>query len=179
MHLPDLKSDLRDHLDEACNLTRYSLAEARRAIGDLRSSDLESLDLSAAVPEIAARLAAALQTRVQILGAPRKLSPTTETNLLRIVQEALANIVKHADARTVDVELSYATDHLALRVRDDGHGFDPETLTLTGSGHYGLIGMRERAERIGGHLTLNSRQGEGTELLVEVPIGARARREYS
>jgi signal transduction histidine kinase/ligand-binding sensor domain-containing protein len=170
MHLPDLKSDLRDHLDEACNLTRYSLAEARRAISDLRSSDLESLDLSAAVPEIAARLAAALQTRVQILGAPRKLSPTTETNLLRIVQEALANIVKHAGARTVDVELSYTTDHLALRVRDDGHGFDPETLTLTGSGHYGLIGMRERAERIGGHLTLNSRPGCGTELTVEVPL---------
>lgn len=179
MHLPDVKSDLRERLDEACNLTRYSLAEARQAITDLRSDELECPNLAAAVPEIAKRVAAALQTRVQVVGAPRKLNPTTEINLLRIFQEALANTVKHADARTVDVELRYAPDSLALRVRDDGCGFDPEHLCPSGSGHYGLIGMRERAERIGGHLTLNSRQGEGTELLVEVPIGARARREYS
>jgi signal transduction histidine kinase len=93
-----------------------------------------------------------------------------ERNLLRIFQEALANAVKHAHARTVDVELRYAPDSLALRVRDDGRGFDPESLSPAGSGHYGLIGMRERAERIGGRLTLNSRPGEGTEMLVEVPL---------
>jgi signal transduction histidine kinase len=179
MHVPDLQSDLRGHLDEACNLTRYSLAEARRAISDLRSNEWESLDLSAALPEIAERLAAALKTRVQVLGAPRKLNPTTETNLLRIVQEAFANIVKHADASTVDVELNYTSDRLALRVRDDGHGFDPENLSLPGSGHYGLIGMRERAERIGGHLTLHSRPGLGTELLVEVSLGTHGRGEYA
>ncbi|MGB7759689.1 MAG: two-component regulator propeller domain-containing protein [Bryobacteraceae bacterium] len=179
MHLPDVKSDLRERLDEACNLTRYSLAEARRAIADLRSDDLECPNLAVALPEIAKRLAAALQTRVQVVGVPRKLNPTTEINLLRIFQEALANTVKHAQARTVDVELKYAPDSLALRVRDDGRGFDPEKLCPSGSGHYGLIGMRERAERIGGHLTLHSRQGEGTELLVEVPIGAKARGEYS
>ena len=179
MHLPDVESDLRERLDEACNLTRYSLAEARRAITDLRSDELECPNLAAALPEIAKRLAAALQTRVQVVGAPRKLNPTTEINLLRIFQEALANTVKHAQARTVDVELRYAPDSLALRVRDDGCGFDPEHLCPSASGHYGLIGMRERAERIGGHLTLNSRQGGGTELLVEVPIGAQARGEYS
>jgi signal transduction histidine kinase/ligand-binding sensor domain-containing protein len=172
MRLPDLNSDLREQIDEACHLTRYSLAEARRAIGDLRSNELEALDLSAALPEIAARLAAVLPTRVRVFGAPRKLHPTTETNLLRIAQEALANIVKHADAHTAEVELSYAADHLALRVCDDGQGFDPEHLSLTGSGHYGLIGMRERAERIGGHFTLHSRPGRGTELLVKVPLGS-------
>jgi ligand-binding sensor domain-containing protein/two-component sensor histidine kinase len=179
MHLPDVKSDLRERLDEACNLTRYSLAEARRAITDLRSDELECPNLAAALPEIAKRLAAALQTRVQVVGAPRKLNPTTEINLLRIFQEALANTVKHAHARTVDVELRYTPESLALRVRDDGRGFDTEKLCPSGNGHYGLIGMRERAERIGGHLTLHSRQGEGTELLVEVPIGAQARGEYS
>jgi signal transduction histidine kinase len=93
-----------------------------------------------------------------------------ERDLLRIFQEALANAVKHAQARTVDVELNYAQDALALRVRDDGRGFDPDSLSPALSGHYGLIGMRERAERIGGHLTLTSRPGEGTELLVEVPL---------
>lgn len=170
MHLPDVQSDLRERLDEACNLTRYSLAEARRAIADLRSDELECPELAAALPEIAQRLAAALQTRIEVIGAPRKLNPAMERNLLRIFQEALTNAVKHAHARSVDVELKFAPHCLALRIRDDGRGFDPESLNPAGSGHYGLIGMRERAERIGGHLTLNSRPGEGTELLVEVPI---------
>jgi len=70
----------------------------------------------------------------------------------------------------VDVELRYKPHGLALRVSDDGRGFDPERLSLAGSGHYGLIGMRERAERIGGHLTLHSKPGEGTQLLIEVPL---------
>jgi two-component sensor histidine kinase len=179
MQLPEVKSDLRERLDEACNLTRYSLAEARRAITDLRSDELECPELAAALPEIAQRVAAALQTRIQVIGSPRKLNPATERNLLRIFQEALTNTVKHAGARTVDVELRYAPDSLALRVRDDGQGFDPAGLHPSGSGHYGLIGMRERAERIGGHFTLDSRPGEGTELRVEVPIGAHANGDYA
>jgi signal transduction histidine kinase len=170
MQLPDVDSSLRERLDEACSLTRYSLAEARRAIGDLRSDELECPELAAALPAIAQRATSSLQTRVQVTGAPRKLTPSTERDLLRIFQEALANAVKHAQARTVDVELTYARNGLALRVRDDGRGFDPESLCPSLSGHYGLIGMRERAERIGGHLTLTSRPGEGTELLVEVPL---------
>jgi two-component sensor histidine kinase len=170
MQLPDVKSGLRERLDEACNLTRYSLAEARRAIADLRSDELECPELAAALPEIAQRVTPCLQTRVRVTGAPRKLNPTMEKDLVRILQEALANAAKHAQARTVDVELTYAQDRLALRVRDDGRGFDPESLSPAGSGHYGLIGMRERAERIGGHLKLISRPGEGTELFVEVPF---------
>jgi signal transduction histidine kinase len=170
MQLPDVESNLRARLDEACNLTRYSLAEARRAIADLRSDDLECPQLTAALPEIAQRVAVALQTSVQVIGDPRKLNPAVERNLQRIFQEALTNAVKHAHARTVDVELKYGSDNVALRVRDDGDGFDLQSLNTPASGHYGLIGMRERAERIGGHLTVNSRPGEGTELLVEVPV---------
>jgi signal transduction histidine kinase len=170
MQLPDVESDLRQRLDEACNLTRYSLAEARRAISDLRSDELDCPELSAALPEIAQRVAVALQTSVQVIGDPRKLNPAVERNLLRIFQEALTNTVKHAHATTVDVELRYGPESLALRVSDNGDGFDLQQLTATGSGHYGLIGMRERAERIGGRLMLNSNPGHGTELLVEVPL---------
>src|SRR5208337_568737 len=78
MQLPDVESDLRERLDEACNLTRYSLAEARRAIADLRSDELECPELAAALPEIAQRAGAAAETRVQVIGAPRKLNPTME-----------------------------------------------------------------------------------------------------
>jgi signal transduction histidine kinase len=170
MQLPDLDSGLRGCLDEVCNLTRYSLAEARRAITDLRTDGLDCPDLSVALPEIAQRVAGDLQTHVVVTGPPRKLNPAMERNLLRIFQEALTNAVKHAHANTLDVELKYAPGILALRVRDDGRGFDPENTGVAGGGHYGLIGMRERAERIGGRLTLNSRPGEGTEKLIEVPI---------
>lgn len=151
---------------------RYSLSEARRAVTDLRSDELEDRELAVVLPQIAERMAAgaAVQARVEVLGTPRKLTPMTEKNLLRIFQEAMANAVKHAEARTIDVELRYGRDCLVLWVRDDGSGFDTEKIIPLGVGHYGLTGMRERAERIGGRLTLKSEVGQGTELLIEVPL---------
>ena len=169
---PEVPTGLRRHLDQACNLVSYSLSEARRAVGDLRSDELEQRDLAAALPQIAARLTAgaALEAHVQVLGTPRKLTSMTEKNLLRIFQEAMANAVKHAAARTIEVELRYDRDYLVLCVRDDGSGFDTERVIPLSVGHYGLTGMRERAERIGGKLTLKSKLGQGTELLVKVPL---------
>jgi signal transduction histidine kinase len=82
----------------------------------------------------------------------------------------MANAVKHAGARTIEVELRYDLDYLVLCVRDDGSGFDTERVIPLAVGHYGLTGMRERAERIGGKLTLKSKLGQGTELLVKVPM---------
>ena len=122
------------------------------------------------MPEIAARVAPALTTQVEVLGTPRRINPVAERNLLRILQEALTNAVRHAGICNIRVELRYAPDLLALRVHDDGSGFEPARARGTETGHYGLIGMRERAERIGGRLTLDSKPGAGTELRVEVPI---------
>ena len=85
-----------------------------------------------------------------MVGTPKRLSPLTEKNLLRIFQEALANALKHAHARAIDIELRYEREDLVLRVRDDGRGFDAESAIPLGIGHYGLTGMRERTERIGG-----------------------------
>ncbi len=170
MQLPEMSGRLRRSIEEASHLTRYSLAEARRAILDLRSDDLESPHLEQALPELAGRVAPALNTRVEVIGTPRRINPVAERNLLRITQEALTNAARHAGSCSVEVELRYAPDLLALRVRDDGKGFEPSRAGGAETGHFGLIGMRERAERIGGHLTLDSRPGEGTELRVEVPI---------
>ena len=152
METPDIPSSLRSRLDQTCNLVRYSLSEARRAVSDLRSDNLERHELEAELPQIAARMAssATAEANVQVVGTPRRLNPTIEKNLLRIFQEALANAVKHAGAHKIDIELRYGPDCLMLSVRDDGSGFDTEKIIPLGVGHYGLTGMRERAERIGG-----------------------------
>ena len=113
---------------------------------------------------------AAVRTSIRIAGTPQRMSPVTEKNLLRIFQEAVANALRHAQAQAIDIELKYEAENLALRVRDDGRGFDAERAIQLGIGHYGLTGMRERAERIGGCLTLKSAPGEGTELLIVVPF---------
>jgi len=172
MHTEELPPSLSQRLDQACNLVRYSLSEARRAVSDLRSDELERHELAAELPEIAAKMAAtaAAEAKVQVVGTPRRVSPVIEKNLLRIFQEAMANAIKHAAARNIDIKLRYESDSLSLSIQDDGSGFDTDNIIPLGVGHYGLTGMRERAERIGGRLTLKSRLGQGTELLVEVPI---------
>ena len=174
MQLQEIPQGLREQIDTACRLTRYSLAEARRAVTDLRSDELDRADLPLALPEIAQRLAvnSPVHTSVQVTGTPHRLSPVTEKNLLRIFQEAMANALKHAQASNIEIELNYGTSQLALRVADDGGGFDAGREIPLGIGHYGLTGMRERTERIGGSFSLKSAPGKGTELLITVPFSA-------
>jgi len=160
----------RRYLGLARNMTRRSLSEARRSVWDLRSHLLENSDLSTALTELTAPLPAAsgVEIAVQSSGVPRKLPALTEHNLLRVTQEALANALKHAGAKKINVTLNYESSRVQLRLRDDGKGFDPATAGQAGGGHFGLLDMRERAEKIGARFSLHSRPGSGTEIVITV-----------
>ena len=167
----NLPSELKDKLDETSRMIRYSLAEAYGAIRNLRTQWLETQPLPVALERLAQRATANtdLLVRMEVTGAPSPLSAVTENNVLRIFQEAVGNVVKHAGARHVDVSLRFEVERLLLAVHDDGHGFDAEQAFSLAHGHYGLIGMQERVDRIGGRLTLTSAAGAGTEIRIEVP----------
>jgi signal transduction histidine kinase/ligand-binding sensor domain-containing protein len=162
----------RKHLDLARKMVRHSLTEARRSVMDLRASALEGHDLPAALSEAAPQWTAgsAVQIRVDIEGESRPLPEETEQHLLRIAQEAVTNAVKHASASHVRIHLEMAGRKLSLRVADDGRGFEQDEAFSELGGHFGLLGMRERAERLGGQLQLYSEPGQGTEVAVTVPI---------
>jgi signal transduction histidine kinase/ligand-binding sensor domain-containing protein len=162
----------RKHLDLARKMVRHSLTEARRSVMDLRASALEGHHLSAALAEAAHQWTAGspVQVRVNVEGESRPLPEQTEQHLLRIAQEAVTNAVKHARASQVDIHLQMAQRKLSLRVADNGRGFEQDEAFSEVGGHFGLLGMRERAERLGGELHLHSQPGQGTEVAVTVPI---------
>ncbi|PYS84136.1 MAG: histidine kinase [Acidobacteria bacterium] len=164
----------RTHLDRARSLVRGSIAEARRYVWDLRSQSLEERDLPTALAEMTRRLTAetGVQTQFEVSGTFRPLPPQVENNLLRIGQEAVNNAVRHAQARTVVVNLDFDAGSVRLSVRDDGSGFDQQSQANGEGAHFGLISMRERADEMGGSVRINSRPGEGSEVSVSVPIEA-------
>jgi len=159
---------VRKLLGLARSMSRRSLSEARRSVWDLRSHLLENSDLTTALTEMVAPLSAAtgVEISVQSTGVPHKLPAVTEHNLLRVTQEALANSLKHSGAKNITVALSYKPSQVQLCLQDNGNGFDMLTVGQAGSGHFGLLDMRERAEKIGAHFSLNSRLGNGTEILL-------------
>ncbi len=162
----------RKHLELARKMARHSLTEARRSVMDLRASALEGHDLPAALSEAAYQWTAGSPVEIQVAveGENRRLPEETEQHLLRIAQEAVTNAVKHAHASQVRIHLEMANKKLSLRVADNGQGFEQDEAFSEVGGHFGLLGMRERAERLGGELRLHSERGQGTEVAVTVPI---------
>lgn len=162
------------HLDNARRQVRHGIAEARRYVWDLRSPALENNDLRTALSETARRLTSetTVQARVEVNGTFRPLPPLVEANLLRIGQEAMNNAVKHADAQQIFVNLIFDARRVQLSVRDDGRGFNNRWATNGKAGHFGLIGMRERAEQLGGTFSIHSTAGGGTEVVADVPVNS-------
>ena len=153
---------------------RHGIAEARRYVWDLRSPTLEGNDLPTALSETARRLTneTAIQAQVEVNGTFRPLPRLVEDNLLRIGQEAVSNAVRHARPQRILVNLVFDAKRVQLSVQDDGQGFDNQVASNGRAGHFGLIGMRERAEQIGGTLSIHSVEGSGTEVVADVPLSS-------
>jgi signal transduction histidine kinase len=163
----------QEHLELAHRMARESLAEARRSVWNLRAPALERGDLSDALRGLAERpLHAETRTTFEQRGDPWPLPPDVESSLLRVGQEALVNVAKHARATEAIILLEYTSTDVRLTVRDNGVGFDEGTLhqhttTLGPWSGFGLLGMRERVAALGGTLELSN--ADGAEVRVVVP----------
>ncbi|MEO3800967.1 sensor histidine kinase [Nonomuraea sp. B1E8] len=157
----------RRHLDQAAELARRSLSEARRSVRALRPEPLEDSRLPEAVDRMARSWSesSGVGLAVEITGTPVALAADVEAALFRIAQEALANVAKHARATRTALTLSYTDESVLLDVRDDGAGFDPQTP----ADGFGLDGMRQRVRGVGGTLAVESEPGQGTAVAVSVP----------
>jgi len=162
----------KQHIDLAQTMVTYSLTEARRSVWDLRAQALENADLATALADAAKQLTSgtAVHAEFNVTGTPRPLPATVENNLWRIGQEAMTNAMKHARPKHLRVELAFTPKQVTLRVVDDGRGFDTQNDQLSGDGHFGLIGMGERAERLKGKLKVESSAGAGTRISVTAPV---------
>ena len=168
--MPAAAEAAKGHLDRARMLVRNSMTEARRYVWDLRSEELQKKDLPAALTDTTRRLTAdtGVEAVVDVTGPLQPLPVSVETNLLRIGQEAVNNAVRHAKASRIHVGLNFDTRSVQLSVSDNGRGFDPNEQAA--DGHFGLIGMRERADEIGGVLTIQSADQRGTQITIDVPL---------
>lgn len=174
--LAPVNQSTRRHLSLAQESARISLVEARRLVQDLGPGELEQASLPEAIQRTVEEWAAVVgvDAQVQITGPTQPLATALETTLLRVTQEALNNVAKHAQASQVTVTLSYMGDAVTLDVNDNGLGFDvtaprpaPDNWQ---SGGYGLQAMEERVTSLNGELSVESEPGEGTTVALVLPV---------
>jgi len=166
----------KQKLEIAIDQAAQAITEGRDAVQGLRSSATVTNDLASAITALGAELARGelnpntAEFHVEVEGAPRDLHPILRDEIYRIAGEALRNALHHAHAQRIEVEIRYDERQLRLRVRDDGKGIDPNLLHKDGrAGHYGLEGMRERANLMGGKLAVWSELDSGTEVELRIP----------
>jgi signal transduction histidine kinase len=166
---PNSPATLR--LSRVLELMRHVMKEGRNAVRGLRSSSSGSDDLGQAFSRIPQDLGLEVQIdfRVIVLGSARKLRPLIRDEVYQIGRELLVNAFRHSRASCIEVELDYARKRFRMVVRDDGCGIDPQVLHAGREGHWGLPGIRERAERVGARLRVWSRPAAGTEVALSIP----------
>ncbi len=173
----EASGETQERLGAARQLVQQCHSEIRRSIWDLRSEGLEHFDLADALQRAAKSLFLGSHTRVtfrQQKGA-LKIPQLIGDNVLKIGKEAITNVLKHADASVLNIDLTTTDDLISLTVNDDGSGFTPATVPDGKTGHFGLLGMGERAERIGGKLDITSLPGKGTTIRIAVPLDSSSR----
>ena len=172
--LPE-NSSAKPTLNRALELMRQVVDEGRNAVRGLRSTSSASLDLEHAFSHIQQELVTErragkeIEFRIIVEGEQRPLHPVLRDEVYRIGREALINAFRHAQAKKIEMELAYSAKRLTVSVRDDGRGIDPSVLQTGRDGHWGLSGMRERADRIGARFHVMSSTTAGTEVQLTVP----------
>jgi signal transduction histidine kinase len=175
--LPERAPEAIQTLSRALDGAEQAIIEGRDAIHDLRSPASAANVLAEKITAFGEGLAARgsdqkepVQFRMVVEGSPRALSSDAYVDIFRIARESLRNSFSHSQGHLIETELAYTESQFRLRVRDDGKGIDPdERVKAERSGHWGLKGMRERAERLGGELEVWSEPGAGTEIELKVP----------
>lgn len=165
----DVDSDTaRDLLDRSLEVTRSGLTETRRALKALRASPLDDLGLLLAMRKMVEEASARANLKFHLVLPDQlaPLSPDVEQAVYRVAQEAVSNVTHHADAQTLTLQLSVNESTVSLVVRDDGLGFNAQQAER--AGHFGLPGMRERAQLAGGELSIDSRPGQGTTVRLRI-----------
>jgi signal transduction histidine kinase len=170
--LPEDLSSVEDRIHKARDTARINLEEARRLVLALQPEPLQQTSLAEALRRETHRWEqnTGVSTSFSVTGLPKTLHPQCEVTLLRALQEGLNNVFKHAQAADVNITLSYMADQVALDIQDDGQGFDPQNLDT--SRGFGLQAMRQRAEQNGGTVIVESAEGKGTTLVIQMPIDA-------
>ncbi len=159
-----------EQIEKARDLADLTLAEARSAIGGLRPPVLDDLGLAGGLASLASSI---MEIDLELELADQRLPEHIEVALYRIAQESLQNVVKHSRALTATVSFTVAEGIARLEVSDNGIGFDPSAERVPGSnnvGGYGMLSMAERAELVGGRLTVRARPGSGTTVMVTIPL---------
>ena len=157
------------HIEHARELAQHGLAEARQSVQALRPHPPDDASIQTELQALAALLqeTGAVQAKFECTGEARSIAPEVWTEMIRIAQESTTNVLKHAQANNVNIALAYEPHSLSLTVSDDGLGFE---LTPDAHDGFGLIGMQERAKRIGARLQIQGRPGQGTRILLSVPL---------
>ncbi|HEX4265950.1 MAG TPA: histidine kinase [Verrucomicrobiae bacterium] len=165
-------ADTDRFLEMARNMVTQGQIEVRRSVWDLRSRALEQFNLPSALQTSAkeATNGTGIHVAVEARGLVRPLPEIIEENLLRIAQESVTNVVKHSGATTAKVLLDYAADSVRLEIEDNGKGFSTTSHPGPAEGHFGLLGIRERATRLRGQASFQSTPGKGTLIRLDVPV---------
>ncbi|MGH9445090.1 MAG: sensor histidine kinase, partial [Terriglobia bacterium] len=161
-----------DLLDRARTQVRQTLNEARESVWDLRHSGLEDGGIASALLREVRRLSgeSGIPVEAEVMGTPAPLESRAQVNLLLVAREAMRNAIAHANPHRVQVRLAFTKDRLSMEISDDGCGFDPKANGHAEHQHYGIVGMRERVEQLGGQFELISSLGEGAHVFARIPL---------